>query len=151
MNENQEQEPSKLKEILVEDSEAQADPVDLLIEAIEDTTFETKLWEKPITIKDKGVDLKCVIRELSQELREEYTNLQTQKAKFGPDGRVTGVKDIKGLETKLIHMGLFGPDGNNVPEAVIKKWSGSLTKKLAQIIARVSALDDGAEKRAKNS
>lgn len=128
------------------------DPIQILIESLnENTEFDSARVEYPITITDKGIKLNCIIRELSSEQREEYINIQAQKAKYGAQGQVTGIKDVKGLQSKLIHMGLYGPDGNNVPEVTIRSWGSQLTKKLNDIIARLSALDNFSEARAKNS
>lgn len=143
--------PKKTVDEITEE-QYEKDPITLLIESLDSgASFSTQRWEKEITIKDRGVDLACVLRELTSEEREDYMNFQAQKAKYGPTGQVTGLKDIKGLQTKLVSMGLYGPDGNHVPEATIKTWAAGLVKKLADIISRVSALDNFSETRAKNS
>lgn len=129
------------------------DPIDQLIKGLSEHKFTRKSLEYPITIEDKdGKPEKFILRELGAEAREEYMNFQAQKAKYGADGKVTGIKDIKGLEIKLVAASLFDLKGANVNEQVIRAtFPGSLTKQLASIAARISGLDEKAEDRAKNS
>lgn len=127
------------------------DLAESLLEKLDDLEFSLDLAEYPVKIKDKDGKVSVFrIVELDQAKREEYMDFQAKKAKY-TDGKVSGLKDIKGMDSKLVSLSLVGPDGSNVPEAVVLTWPGSLARKLAAVAARISGLDEKAEQQAKNS
>lgn len=129
----------------------EVDPVDALIDSLADTEYSLDLEEVIIKIKNKaGVLVVYTIRELTGDGRNEYMNFQAMKARYGSDGKVSGIKDIKGLETRLAALSLFGPDNKPVTEKELAAFPGKLLKKIAMIASRISGLDDKAEQRAKN-
>lgn len=127
------------------------DPVQEMMDNLQSHTYDTDLAEFPLHLKGKVLSGDFIIRELTGEQRSDYINFQTLKAKFGPDGKVTGIKDVKGLESLIVSMSLYGPDGNAVPEAIIKRIPGKLLKDLAAVAMRISGLDEKAQEQAKNS
>lgn len=129
------------------------DAIDLLIQKLDEHVFDLNSEEYPIKIKHKdGTIHPYVIRELGSEARETYLDFQAGKAKYSGKGEVTGIKDIKGLEIKLVAACLFDDMGGSVNENVIRAtFPGKTTKMLSAIAARISGLDQQAEARAKNS
>lgn len=127
------------------------DAVEDLIASLDSEVFSSELEEHPFKIKGKEGVVEYTIRELDGEQRGNYVNLQASMAKFGPDGKIAGMKYNKDLEVKLAAMSLIGPDGKLMPESFVSKLPGKLLKKITSIAARISGLDDKAEERAKNA
>lgn len=129
---------------------AEADPVAAMIAALEkDAVLDGDLMEYHIKIKFNGATEEYTLRELDGEGRGVYVDFQASKAKYDAQGKVIGVRDVKGFETRIVAMSLF-KDGKQVPEAVVGKFRGSLIKNLALMALRISGLDEKAKEAAKN-
>lgn len=128
------------------------DSVQEMLDNLASEKFSLRLEEYEIPIEDKDGKVTIYkLRELDGEQRSDYINFQASKAKYGADGKVTGIKDFKGIETKIVSMCLYDPDGKLVTEAFLNKVPGRLIKKLSALALRISGLDEKAEERAKNS
>src|SRR5436309_286215 len=120
------------------------DPIDLLIERLADEPFDMGLEEHPFSVKSKldGKIINYILRELDAAGREEYMDFQAKMALYKGDGKMAGIRDIRGMDSKIVWLSVRDAAGQQVPEVVIKTWPGKFTKNLAAIARRISGLDD---------
>lgn len=135
------------KEDAVETPLVKVDPVANLLANISSDNHTTELITVPVKIDH----LQYQIVEMDGVKRGEFTDFRSKKTRFSATGEIIGIKDAKGIETKLVTLSLKGPDGNYVSEEFAQKLPGSLLNKIALVSARISCLDGNAEQTAKNS
>jgi hypothetical protein len=102
---------------------------------------------KSLPIKISGRDY--TLKEIDGTQRDAYLNDMASRMKF-EDGKPAGIKNFTGLQSKLLSMCLFDPDGKPVPQAVINKWPSSLQAALFDEARKLSGLDKEAGEEAKN-
>lgn len=105
-------------------------------------SFNLKLKEEPVEID--GAQFKLV--ELTGAQRDTYLSLQASRAERHPEtGKIVGIKNFDGINTKLVSMSLRGPDGKQVPEATIKDWPSTVVEALFETAQELSGLDQPGE------
>lgn len=101
-------------------------------------SFSLKLKEEPVEIDGT----QFILRELTGAQRDTYLSLQAGRAERHPEtGKIIGVKNFDGINTKLVSMSLRGPDGKSVPEATIKDWPSTVVEALFEAAQELSGLD----------
>lgn len=87
------------------------------------------------------------IRELDGTARGKYLNGVSSRVIMGSGGRPIGMKDFTGLETALLKLCLYDPQGVLVPEAVMLAWPSSVLGSLFIIARDLSGLGEEAQKK----
>lgn len=99
--------------------------------------------EDPDQVDDKGAPkvVRVVVKGLSGPDRAEWVDYQSKLTRYGDDGRPVGIKDTKGVTTKLLGMTLFYADGgDHVPPSEFSQWSGETLGALHEEALRLSGL-----------
>jgi hypothetical protein len=114
--------------------------------------FVTKRKERDIHIQDDSGQVKeYVIRELTGPERDQWLDLAAGKAKFGPDGKPTGVKDSGGIAADLVHRCLYKKGTNDrVPKELIAQFPSSMELALFEMASEISGIGKDARVAAKN-
>lgn len=108
--------------------------------------FSLRLKEMSVSIDDKP----HVLRELSGKQRDAYLNEIGPRMKFNVEGKTEGLTNYDGLQSGLLALCLYDEGGVLVKEKVLQEWPASVLSDLFDAAQKLSGLDKGAEKKAKN-
>lgn len=119
------------------------------------TSFDLGLCEESIQIKPVGESeyKTYTLRELTGGGRDVYMKRMSSQMEMtiGRDGKATGrMKDMSGLNTFMLSLTLYDPEGRLVPIEILNGWPSHVVTSLSEIASELSSLDDGAEEDAKN-
>jgi hypothetical protein len=85
------------------------------------------LREEPVV----GPDGKhYTLREANGRTATEHRNSIIASSQFGPDGKITGIKDLAAVEAKFVVNCMWDEQGRNPPLAVIEGWPARVKKLL---------------------
>lgn len=90
-----------------------------------------------------------VIRGLTSEERDIHGHQLQSKLRFGPDGKVQGLKDPRDVKSMLLEMCL-SEDGKKLQRKEINKWPVQAVDYLHQQAQKLSGLNDDAAEEAGN-
>lgn len=94
-----------------------------------------------IEIPFTGPDGKSyVLREANGAAAKQYRNRQAECSVLGPDGRVSGLRNLGELEPLLVSLCVFTDKGMTVNQSVIEKWPGRILTKLYDAAREISEL-----------
>jgi hypothetical protein len=105
-------------------------------EEVMEVTFTKVRTTRGITID--GLAYKLV--EMDGRERAQYLNSLGKRVIIGPSGRPAGMKTFDGLESSLLKLCLYDPDGALVPQAELDTWPSSLLDQLFQIARDMNRL-----------
>ena len=107
--------------------------------------FTLQLAEIPVVLDNKNYKLV----ELSGETQGSYLNSVGDRVKV-TDGKITGMRDYKGIQADLLCLCLYDSEDVLVPKKVIQSFPASVLAKLYEAAQELNGLDDEADVSAKN-
>ena len=110
-----------------------------------------KRQEVPVELTaEDGVIEKYVIREMSGKSRELYLEEQKDRMKFGPGGKMVGLKSFKGLSTSLLVRCMFNESDELVKAADLLDLPSTTLEALGEKAAEINGLNKKGEEEIKN-
>jgi hypothetical protein len=102
--------------------------------------------------EEDGTSKSYVLTEVMGDQRDVFQNLIGSKTRYNEAGNPIGMKDSKGIATRLIAMHITdATTGESIKEEEINKWPSSTQLELVQICNRLSGFNLGqAQAEAKN-
>lgn len=101
-------------------------------------SFSLERIEIPVTIGSDTYTLK----EADGAVAKKYKNAKAKAVTMDKKGRITGLGDVAGSDSYLIHLCLFNSQGQNVPQSIIESWPNRIQKDLLETALRISGLDE---------
>lgn len=90
-----------------------------------------------------GPDKKTyTLEEATGKVATEHRNAIMASSVFGPDGRVTGVKNLASVEARFVAGCLWDEKRRNPPEQVILSWPAQVVKKLYEAAQELSGMNE---------
>ena len=113
-------------------------------------TLVFDLTRKEIPVSLSGKAYKLV--ELDGASRDEVLNDSFGRMKFGPDGKVIGMRDVKGLQATLVSRCIQDDAGKPVPINTVSSWRATVVEGLYKACQELNGLidNDKAKEVAKN-
>lgn len=106
--------------------------------------------EEPVTItQEDGTKLACCLKEITGEQRNSYTTMLMRNMKT-ENGKPIGFRSYDGIETDLIIMSLYKPDGKTFTKKEVDAFPSTMQKALFEAAQKLSGMDAAAEEEAKN-
>lgn len=113
-----------------------------------------ELKEVPVELRNGTSVIACRLVELTGAQRDLYMNFSSNAMAVAEDGRVVGVKDFTGLQTKLVSLSLRRVDGGMFTEDEVKAWPATAVEALYTAAREMNGLygaeKETAETKAKN-
>lgn len=101
--------------------------------------FSLQLEERKLKLDGEVYTL----RELAGTGRGKYLTGIASRLVINPDtGKPVSMKNFDGLETSLLRLCLYGPDGSLVPEDIMQKWPSSVLAKLFEMALELAGLGE---------
>ena len=99
--------------------------------------FDLNFEEIPVDLSGT----RYILREINGTQRDEYMTKSVKRVKY-KDGKPSGLTSMAGLESSLLSMCLFGPDGEAVEESEIKKWPSKAVHGLFKAAQKLNGMED---------
>lgn len=106
---------------------------------MEELRFEEDVVTVSVTVGQNTYTL----TEASEGAHTKYQDKISSCMKMGPDGALTGVKDIAGVEAYLLSMCLTNGDGKHVAVDIIRKWPIRYVKEIVKKAKEISGIEEG--------
>jgi hypothetical protein len=103
--------------------------------------------QEQVTIEQDGKEVPYTVREMTAADRDRYLDHLTKRMEVGPDGRLTQMKDVVGLQSELLGFCLHR-DGQRVPVEEIQQWPASVVQALFDIAQDLNRLNASPPKNA---
>lgn len=98
--------------------------------------------EVKVNLRDaSGTSRPYTLRELDGKGRDTYMNDVNSRMKY-EKGQANGMKDMAGLQSKLIHLSLRTAEGHSVSVEEISSWNSSTVEALYKKAQELSGLKD---------
>ncbi len=112
-------------------------------------SLRRKEEEVEIEMEDGSIQT-FVVKELLGPERDKFMNLMNTRMSIDAKGNPTGIKDVTGLQSSLLSMAVFGPNGKPFTQQEIDTWPAFTQTELFSIAQELSGLNKKAEGDAKN-
>lgn len=99
----------------------------LIIQEVEITALDGKLY---------------TLREANGKAAKDHRNAIMAATQFGPDGKVTGLKDLASVEAKFVAACLWDKQGKNPSVATVEAWPARVQKQLYEKAKELSAIGE---------
>lgn len=95
---------------------------------MEPLDFSTLTIQEVAVISPEGTHY--TLREANGKTATEHRNAIMSSTIFGPDGKVTGIKDLASVEARFIASCLWDEKGKNPSVTLVQSWPARVQKKL---------------------
>jgi hypothetical protein len=82
------------------------------------------------------------LREANGKAATDHRNAVMASTQFGPDGKVTGIKDLASVEAKFVAACLWDTQSRNPSVQLVQSWPARVQKQLYEKAKELSNMDD---------
>lgn len=115
------------------------------------TLFVSLVFKQiPVEIEvEAGVKIEGSLREMSGKQRDAYMTSMNERMEM-QEGKVIGIRSFEGLQSKLVSLCLFKPDGKNFTELEIQGFPATAQTALFEAAQELNDLSATSQAEAKN-
>ena len=88
----------------------------------------------------EGEEVKIFVKEMTGAQRDEYFNKMASQTVRDANGEVTGMKDFKGLYSKLLSLCVYDANSKPMSEKDLQDWPDSAQKALFEVARDINGL-----------
>lgn len=94
-------------------------------------SYKLKSASVPIELENEdGSVLQLAMKEMDAASRDKYLDELSTRMRFDAEGRPAGIKKFEGMQSDLLALCLFNPEGKAVVKSEIQKWPASVVSDL---------------------
>jgi len=105
---------------------------------MEKLEFKLTLKEVPVILDGKN----HVLRELNGSQKGKYLNKMSKQITLNEKGKISGFKDLAGLETALLSLCLYDEKDVLVPIEILESFPSSVLGKLQEAASELNGLNE---------
>lgn len=112
--------------------------------------FSLKRKEEEIIFEmESGTTKRCFLREMTGKQRDSYFTTMGDRMKFGPDGKVMGMKSYDGLQAGLLCLCLYDENGKPFSFEDVQNFPSTVQKKLYERAQKMNDMEEESKEVAK--